>query len=182
MGQAIGHILQNHEPYPAFAFDRLWVLAYSNQAATRLFDRCCAPGEPRNIMRIMLAPGPMKDMIANWADVARAVLVRLRRQVYLSDGDAQLAALYSEAQNYLRGAGIEFSAPDSPYCTMQMRLGGQLLNVYTTHSSVGGIQDLGAHTLTLEHMFPENEAAEEYFRAEARGIGQTGTRAEPSLR
>ena len=63
--------------------DRGWDLVRANAGAQRLFGGLFAPApmpEEANVLRLVLEPGPVREAVANWDDVAPALLERARRE------------------------------------------------------------------------------------------------------
>jgi len=89
---AIEHLLAGHDPYPAYVLDRTWDLVDANVGARRLLGGLLpadAPADARpNMVRLLLKPGPLRDAMVNWDEVARLTLLRLRREVRDTGGDA----------------------------------------------------------------------------------------------
>jgi hypothetical protein len=67
----IDSLLQRHEPLPAAVVDRYGAVRGANTAFERL-----TPGlvglEPEDLIERYFGPGPWRDAVVNWADVAAA--------------------------------------------------------------------------------------------------------------
>jgi transcriptional regulator with XRE-family HTH domain len=99
--RAVDLVLAGHEPYPALAVDRHWVLIAANAALRRLMT-AVAPAlltPPINVLRLSLHPEGMAPRIANLAEWRAHLLARLRRQVEVS-ADPVLADLAAELAAY----------------------------------------------------------------------------------
>ena len=80
---ALDRVLDRHAPYPAVVMDRSWDVVRVNTGAARLFAGLCAPEpvpDPANVLRLMLEPGPVREAVENWDEVAPALLERARRE------------------------------------------------------------------------------------------------------
>ena len=161
--QAIDHILTNHEPYPAFATDRLGNVVGSNGAADRFFDGLAAPGLNRNLIRMYLAPGALKACIVNWPEVARAIVNRLRYMVSRAIDDLELQALYEEARLYTESIGLIADEPPRADGVTQFRLGDRTISLYSAVFTLGTLENWGSE-IHLEHLFPADGSAEGFFR------------------
>ena len=92
-------MLGQHEPFPAVVMDRGWNLVRTNDGAQRLFGRMFAPQpapEAGNVLRLILEPGPVRSHIANWEEVAPALLERARREAVGGVLDLATAELVQE--------------------------------------------------------------------------------------
>ncbi|MCZ6605474.1 MAG: helix-turn-helix transcriptional regulator [Alphaproteobacteria bacterium] len=164
MNRALEHMLSSHEPYPAVVFDRLWNLKASNGAAMQLFGGLAQADETPNGMRMVLAPGPMRDMIENWNEVAYATLTRLRRELAQSGDDPDLVALWEEAKGYAQGIDLAAGTRDEPVLTLRLRFGDIVLSTFSTIAAFGTAQDIGLRELSIEHIFPADAETEAFFR------------------
>jgi hypothetical protein len=75
--------------------NRRWDVVRTNAGALRLFRRLLGSSpspEPTNVLRLMLEPGPVRDAVANWEDVAPSLLERARREVVGGVLDQETAA------------------------------------------------------------------------------------------
>src|ERR1700733_12181883 len=84
--EAIGLLLEGHKPYPAFALDRHWNIAASNNALPELFEGIdpALLERPVNAMRLSLHPKGLAPRILNLAEWRGHLLSRLRRQIDLT--------------------------------------------------------------------------------------------------
>lgn len=174
MTRAIEHMLSSHAPYPAVIFDRLWTLVHANTPAMQLFGSLTPidpnqPPQPPNGMRMIFAPGPMRDMIVNWDEVAYATLTRLRREVAQAGDDAELRALYDEARSHAGDMALPQAPSDAPVLPVRLRVGDHILSTFSTIASFGTAQDIALTDLSIEHMFPADDETEEFFRGMAAG-------------
>ena len=104
-------MLDQHDPLPAVVMDRGWDLVRANAWARRLFGALFAP-EPMpaaaNVLRLdpraRAGPGP----VANWDEVAPALLERARREAVGGVLDLATAELVQELR------GRPDVAPGSP--------------------------------------------------------------------
>jgi transcriptional regulator with XRE-family HTH domain len=164
MGQ---QVLANHAPMPAFMLDRLWNVSATNEPATELFSKFFLPGDRPNYMRMVLAPGPMRDCIENWPQVAQAVVTRLRRRLVKVDSSARLKALYDEAITYFRH--VEYMPPPSndPFCTLRLLVDDQTLALNIMSSHLASAFDTVFYGYSIEFVFAADPATDAYFRDRA---------------
>jgi hypothetical protein len=94
---ALERILDSHEPLPGVIMDRHWDLVRANTAAQRLFSEMINLStieQPANVLRLMF--GPLRSQVANWPEIATALLARARREAIGGIPDPQLQALLDE--------------------------------------------------------------------------------------
>src|SRR5579883_932565 len=109
--EAIDALLSAHEPFPALAVDRHWILIAANRAVAPL-TAGAAPEllkPPVNVMRLSLHPQGVAPRIANLAEWRDHLLFRLRRQ-HADSADAALGALIEELAAYPCGPSRPRSA------------------------------------------------------------------------
>lgn len=168
--QAVQHLLDRHEPWPAVAFDRHWNLVLSNRMVAPLLagvDPGLLQG-PVNLLRISLHPGGLAPRILNLDQWREHLFERLRLQVRQT-GDAALADLLAELQAYPgqaegQGTRLEGEHRDvlMPFL-VQTPLG--LLNLVSTTTVFGSPVDITLQELALETFFPGDDATAEVLRA-----------------
>lgn len=167
--QAVQHVLDRHEPWPAVAFDRHWNLVLSNRMVAPLLagvDPALLQA-PVNLLRISLHPGGLAPRILNLDQWREHLFDRLRLQVRQT-GDAALAELLAELQAYpgqAEGQGTRLDGEHRgvlmPFL-VQTPLG--LLNLVSTTTVFGSPVDITLQELALETFFPGDGATAEALR------------------
>jgi transcriptional regulator with XRE-family HTH domain len=88
---ALQLILKQHEPSSAFACDRYWNLVMANGAyveflnytlgarAAALAPYVVLPSPQLNVLHLIFEPGPLRKVIVNWEEVAKAMLEQVQR-------------------------------------------------------------------------------------------------------
>jgi transcriptional regulator with XRE-family HTH domain len=154
---AIGLVLEGHEPYPAVVVDRWWNLVTANRGVA-LFAAGAAPEllePPVNVLRLALHPRGTAGWIANLGEFRAHLLDRLRRHVALT-ADARLAALYDEVAAYPAPAGEH--GPHASEIAVPLRLrapeGGPELRLFSTIATFGTAIDITVAELAIEAFFP----------------------------
>jgi transcriptional regulator with XRE-family HTH domain len=155
---AVERVLQAHEPFPALAVDRHWVLLSANSAALRLMPvadpRLLEP--PVNVLRISLHPDGMAPHIRNLGEWREHVFSRLRRQIEAS-ADEALAALLEELRAY---PGPTHSASEAerlqaPFIVpMRLAVGADVLSFISTTTVFGTPLDITLAELAIEAFLP----------------------------
>src|SRR5579859_6209092 len=138
--EAIRLVLDGHEPSPAIAVDRHWILVAANRAVAPLIAGAdpALLRPPMNVLRLSLHPLGMAPRILNLAQWRVHVFERLRRQIATS-ADPVLMALLSELEDYLAPPALDardetITHGDSAGFVVPLRLDfeGQALTNHTT--------------------------------------------------
>ena len=173
--RAVDLVLAGHEPYPALAVDRHWILIAANGALTP-FLAGCAPAllkPPVNVLRLGLHPGGLAPRIANYGEWRAHLLARLKRQVELS-ADPVLGDLLAELQSYpAPRAPMPQVVPAEAAVAVPLRLRSDagLLSFISTTTVFGTPVDITLEELALESFFP----ADAETAAALRSLGKPGS-------
>lgn len=168
---AVGQMLDRHDPLPAVVLDRGWDLVRANQGAARLFGGLFAP-EPipddANVLRLILEPGPVRDGITNWEQVAPALLERARREAVGGVLDLATAELVQELRARPEVEALTTAPPTItpliPVIDVHFRLGAEHLRFFSIVSSIGTPVDITAQELRVEAFFPSDDQTAERWR------------------
>ncbi len=164
----LDRLLLAHEPYPAYIVDRLWNLVASNRVAAVLLIAAIPPGvDPAdfdgNLLRLMLHPAGARGAVANWDAAAAVLLRRLTREVAERPGDAELAALLAEAQQYASDAGVDLTerTPRADELLVPLILRTPLgeIETFTTIATIGAAHDVTLEELRIETLLPATRHA-----------------------
>ncbi|MHC1547325.1 helix-turn-helix domain-containing protein [Phyllobacterium sp. K27] len=156
-------ILEKHEPWPAVAFDADYDILAANTGFAALaggLGISVAPGI--NILALVLEPGPVRQAITNWPEVALLFLKRARNEARLygpKSGLAQRLAAYendAEISALLRNDEGERNPP--PVITARLRLGDMVTNWITTLTAFGSAQEVLTEGIFIEQYFPADDA------------------------
>jgi transcriptional regulator with XRE-family HTH domain len=170
---ALGHILAQQEPFPAFVVDRHWNLKRANNGAAHMvaFILGSVPTGPVNLADALLSPAILRPYIANWQEVALHFIRGVQADVISDSSRASLALLtrllaYEGLTALAHGAAVE-EAP-SPLLPIHIRKGGTSLNMFTTIATLGTPQDITVQEIRIESFFPLDEATTKFFRKAAK--------------
>ncbi|MGB0956063.1 MAG: helix-turn-helix domain-containing protein [Panacagrimonas sp.] len=175
--QALNHLLQHHEPYPALIVDRRWNLIQSNRAghgllgltgdAESLWQRACGDGQ-KNIMQLLLHPDGLRPFLRNIEEIAPAMILRLQREALEDSRVAeilhQILGLPNLPKRWTQGELGSLPLPLLPIC---LQANGARLNLFTMISTFGTPQDLTTDELRVETMFPMDAGSESLLRSMA---------------
>lgn len=162
---AIDRLLAQHMPFPAMLFDRYWTLLDANPAAQALFGVSVAEG-PINIVKLMAETPEVKAAFENWPEIAHHMMTRLKLELDMSGGDTKIAELIE----MLRADPVfELPVPahDSgePLVYTRMRIGGQVISLFSTIAQFGTPRDITLGDLRIELFFPGDAQTEAFLRA-----------------
>lgn len=164
--QAIDMLLASALPHPAIAFDVHWNLVRTNEKATEMFAAFIDPDNQTltdrpNILRLTFHPDGMSRYIVNRAEVANALLLRLRRQMNDMPFDPELQALHEELLGYPFAhdeSATEKSAMMAPVLPLELKKDDMQLSFFTVLSSFGTPQDVTVQELRIETFFAADDA------------------------
>lgn len=170
---ALRSMLAQHEPFPAVVMDRRWDIVRVNDGARRLFGALFSPAPMpdggNNVLRLMIEPGPVRDHLANWPDVAPALLERARREAVGGVLDAGTAALVAQLRARADVAALlvapEAAAPTAPVVDVRFVVDGMTLSFFSVISTLGTPTDVTTQELRLEAFFPSDDATRETWTA-----------------
>ena len=179
LGATVGSVLGGHAPNPAFAIDRHWCLVASNAALGWLIGGVDPTllHPPVNMLRLMLHPAGLAPRIANLRDWRQHLMDRLRSCCEAAS-DSVLADLMEEVRDYP-------VPPDCPDDGLVPAVAGvavplRLVTVdgtlafFGTTTLFGAAIDVTLAELTIETLYPADDATAEIIRLAAARPAATG--------
>jgi MmyB-like transcription regulator ligand binding domain len=166
--EAVRRVLSGHEPYPAAAVDRHWLMVDAN-AGVALFTEGCAPellAPPVNVLRLSLHPDGMAPRIENLAQWRGHLLDRLHRQAEAT-GDRYLDELHEELSGYPGGGSPAESGADALVVPLRYRRGDEVLSFFSTTTVFGTPLDVTLAELAIESFFPADPSTAARLRETA---------------
>jgi transcriptional regulator with XRE-family HTH domain len=159
--EAVNLILRAHEPLPALAVDRHWILVAANRAAEQLLDGAAPDllAPPLNVLRLSLHPEGLAPRIANLREWRAHILERVRHQLEAT-ADPVLGQLLKELSAYPCRAGASSRpAEQNPIVVpLELTLGNRTLRFLTTTTVFGTPLDVTLSELAIELFFPADKA------------------------
>jgi transcriptional regulator with XRE-family HTH domain len=161
---AVEAILEHHEPYPGCAIDGLGQVQRTNTAFRALWPGA-EDASPEQAIDAFFGPGPMRDMIENWAEVAWAH-VDSRRLEAERTGDPRLLALVERSLHHLRGIARPSisGGVSSPVVCPRFRIGDRVIRTFTTVMRFEHAHEVTLNELRVELIFPIDEVGAAFFR------------------
>jgi transcriptional regulator with XRE-family HTH domain len=173
--KAIDLILAQQEPFPASVIDRRWNMIQTNGGLDRLLHRVLGGRPPRhsNMIRQIFDPEDVRPAIANWEEVASAVIGNLQHELAVTPGDSEGRALAAEALAYpgvpSRWRQRDIERAPSPLLTTVFRDGNGELSFFSTITTFAMPRDVTLDELRVESCFPMDEHTAAVCRAMAVG-------------
>lgn len=158
---AIERLMQAHEPYPATAVDGHWNVVAANDAALALFG---ADMVGMNVIRHMFGDPTVQATVANWPDVAWMAIDRLREKVRRAPSDAELTELLALAEAEAANLPRRESPPDDLVICPHFRVGDEIIRTVSMIARFDTAVDVTLDELSIELTYPQDEAAEGFFR------------------
>lgn len=171
---ALNHILQHHEPLPAFVVDRLWNVKKQNTAAELMFSTAGIEDEipemaglaDDNLAMLTLHPKGLRRFITNWEQAAPAFISRLRSEA-MSTADP---LLHQELNRYIEVAGLSaasepITSPLLPILPLELDVNGLQLKLFSVITTFGTPQDITTDELRIEAFYPLDDSTRAFFHA-----------------
>jgi len=171
--RAIDLLLRRHEPFPAIVTDRQWNVVQANGAATRLMTLLLGSERmtrPLNHMKMFLAPDQLRPFVANWPDVAAALMIRARHEAMAAPLDLALQLTWRELMTLPDVAAPQLKDHEAPgpLCELRLRTGDLALSLIGAILTLGTPQDVTLQELRVEMFMPADAASEAALVALAR--------------
>lgn len=155
--QAAQLLLEAHAPNPAMVLDAAFGILDANVGALRLVAMTPGAGIGSNLVDLVYQPGPVRDAIVNWEDVAGYLMLRLR-EASRRHGPSSAATQVLARARRQPGAGALDQGAVSPRGTvllpLEFRIDGKITRWFTTVTSFGAPQDALAEEVTIEQFHP----------------------------
>ncbi|MFT4862698.1 MAG: hypothetical protein ACI95C_001919 [Pseudohongiellaceae bacterium] len=159
---ALNMILDSHDPYPAQVMDSNWNVLMQNKSQAGLISFIFGAAKippTQNVLEGLFREDCFKPHVANWDEVASHSLRRLRKQVLVT-GDEAIKALFERVLTLSPPANWQQpldDLSDGPMLTVDIKMGDQVLSMFTTLSQFGTALNTGMQELMIESYFPANE-------------------------
>jgi transcriptional regulator with XRE-family HTH domain len=168
---AITLILKGHEPYPALAVDRRWMLVDANDGVRRLLGFVQDPAllePPINVLKLSFADGGLAPHIVNLAEWRAHVFDRLRQQIAVT-ADQDLTALLNELQQWPKPGDENDAIGPAPFggiaIPLVLRTPAGTLSFISTTTVFGTPVDVTLSEIALEAFYPADRQTAELLKA-----------------
>jgi hypothetical protein len=117
----------------------------------------------------MLEPGPVRDAVANWEDVAPSLLERARREAVGGVLDHDTAEFVQQLRTGPDAATFatvpRVVGPLVPVIDVHFNVDDTMLRWFSVVSTIGTPVDVTAQELRVEAFFPADEDTEQRWRS-----------------
>jgi len=177
--EALGRLLQAHDPMPAMVMDAAWNVLQMNCGAQWLATTLMPwvadlpAGAPINMIDAMLHPEGMTRHITNLEEVAPALLAHMRDDAsVVPEIRPRVEQLAQQMQQRL-GKRVLATWPRqmAPVLTTRFATPHGELAFFSMFSTFGTPQDITLASLRVEHVFPADEATRAVLTAQLSQIG-----------
>ncbi|MGD9696161.1 MAG: helix-turn-helix domain-containing protein [Thermoleophilia bacterium] len=155
--RAIDRLLASHEPYPGLVLDRGWNIIGGNRG----LEAFVAGVAERNIVRLALAA--WRPRIDNWREVTMALRDRVSADLMRYPDDPDLQALLDEIRAALGAAATQEGRPWGRVICPRFLIGDQLVRTITVAARFESAADVTLDEMRVELIYPEDEAADDFF-------------------
>jgi len=169
--RAVEFMLERHEPYGAVVIDSGWNVLLANSGAQRLLAAFFPQGDPSllgNMLRLTLDPAGLRNVLTNWAPLARMTIHRTRLEAAAQGPESPAARILEEvmALDGLPDDVHQVPDPDALPLVVPLSLRRDELGVdlFATITTVGTPADVTAQEIRVETWFPADEASERWWR------------------
>jgi transcriptional regulator with XRE-family HTH domain len=157
--QLIGAI----HPFPAFVVDPLFNLVETNEIGRRLLPRL-ATNNPVNLLDAFLVPGPARESLANFSEVAWSWRTRLLRATAALPAE-RVTPLLERIDGYLKGVPRPPADGQGELLICPtFRVGQILVRTIGMTLRFGPSRDVTLEELSVDVLCPRDEVAEQFFR------------------
>lgn len=153
---AVDWTLSRHDPFPAMALDRHWVIVKANRAAQILLMGA-GLSEGDSLLTALADPRIMTSTLENWQEVAQHMAARLRTESEYLGGDDVLETAAAGLIQALELDGYKPTAELPAVVPTRYHAGGAVLSFFSTLAQFGSAEDIALAELKIELMFPADD-------------------------
>jgi transcriptional regulator with XRE-family HTH domain len=167
--RAIRGVITALDPFPAFVIDPLFNLEQVNETGKRLLPAAAAGAARANLLDAFLAPGPARDLLTNFPEIAWSLATRFTRATAGMRASPELDALRRRIEGYLEGVPRPTgdAAGELVVCPT-FRMGTELVRTVGMTLRFGPSRDVTLEELSVDVLYPRDDDADRFFRALAR--------------
>lgn len=160
--RVITQIIERHEPYPAWVIQGGLRFIQANGPGHALFPGITQMSPPE-LVEMWFAPGPFRDALDNWEDVAQELFRLLQREAAQHPSE-DLEEAMTQALTYLDEAPRRGTyACNLPVICPIWRVGQQRIHTLSSVLRFETATSPVTESLRVELMFPVDEAGEAFF-------------------
>lgn len=167
IAEAIGLILDRHDPYPGVVFDHEYNVLAANRPFAALAGLVGIEVKAgMNFLDAYLGPSPLRDIIANWRETAADLVHRIRGEAWLQGPRSPLSRRIERLAALPDVRAALADHPDGarlPVLPITMTLSGRTLSFITTLTTFGSVQDALVQGVLIESFFPADAETRAHF-------------------
>ena len=174
--ESIERMLKQQEPYPAVVIDRTWNLLQANDAANAftvfVFEGpppAPPPGKQHNLLRWLLDPSLLRSKLVNFEQVTRYLVSTTHAELLAAGGEPKAMEFVREIMAYPdvpeSFRNLRFDDRPTPILTLDFKIGGKLLSIFTTIATLGTPQDITLQEIRIESFFPADDRSDALFKS-----------------
>ncbi|TWT60943.1 helix-turn-helix domain-containing protein [Rubinisphaera italica] len=161
--RAVKSILEHHEPNPGAAFNSLGAIVLANRPFRKMFPECLKLS-PEQAVDTFFSPGPYRDRMENWAEVAWAWIDRQHHEVARTD-NVELARLVERALDHMIDVERPEPSEGGPEVIgPRFRVGDRVITTFFTVMKIESALEIALSELRIELLFPLDVASAEFFQ------------------
>ncbi|MGB3338966.1 MAG: helix-turn-helix domain-containing protein [Devosia sp.] len=151
-------LLAAHEPYPAIVLDMAFNVLDANPPAMGMIGATPDLLGQVNLVDLVYGPGPVRESIVNWTEVAEYLLHRMREGVRRHGPQSAIGAVLRRAMGQPGASELSIVRVNwggSVLLPLEFRMNGEVTRWFTTVTSFGAPQDAMAEEITIEQFHPD---------------------------
>lgn len=155
--RAAGIILAAQEPSPALVLDAAFNVLEANAGAMALLGAGTPESQPLNLVDLVFSPGPVRDALVNWDEVANYLMHRMREGVRMRGPQSPIGSVMQRALAQPGAGQLGVGAQTNQgriLLPVVFNAGGMETRWFTTVTSFGAPQDALAEEITIEQFYP----------------------------
>ncbi len=163
---SLDHVLQGHNPYPAFVIDRLWNLQNIKESAMAFFQFLRVDDDP-NLLRAIMKPSALRDKITNWGQCTRILMQLFEREVARRPSDREARELLEELysiKDVKTATQDPAQSPPPAVMTLRMQFDDTELSLFSLIATIGMSADAQLDDLRIETLLPADDATRNWFQ------------------
>ena len=177
--EALGRLLQAHDPMPAMVMDAAWNVLQMNRGAQWLATTLMPwvadlpAGQSINMIDAMLHPEGMTRHITNLEEVAPALLAHMRDDASVVPEILPRVEQLAQQMQQRLGKRVLAAWPRqmAPVLTTRFATPHGELAFFSMFSTFGTPQDITLASLRVEHVFPADDATRAVLTAQQSQVG-----------
>jgi transcriptional regulator with XRE-family HTH domain len=164
-------------PFPAILVDRRWEVLALNATAAAFFGQFQASrrwqGAQRNAMRTHFEPGGLRPHIANWPEVARHFMIKVRLRLLDDPSNDMAAGIVRDFADEVGVLSADRSRDSGDVAfTVELAKGRQRYRYQILFAALSDPHDRTAAQLRIETFVPADDATRMHFETVSSSVAE----------